>query len=97
MTTRVDVLAVLDAYVDHWSKELIRTRKDFDIHNAARSELAVARNAREAVAELIEAASAVSTSCAYNYGDATGLHLDLAASGGLNERLAAALARVKGA
>lgn len=52
--------------------------------------------ARAEVAELIEVAAAVSSACVSNYGNATELHLALAASGGLNERLATALARVKG-
>ncbi len=54
MTTSVAVLAVLDAHVEFWSKELVRTRRDFDLHDSARSKLAVVRNARAAVAELID-------------------------------------------
>jgi len=48
------------------------------------------------VAELIEAAGSVSDATVEHYGNAMGLHLALAATGGLNERLSAALAGVKG-
>lgn len=52
--------------------------------------------ARAAVAEMIEAAGSVNDATVEHYGNAMGLHLALAATGGLNERLSAALARVKG-
>lgn len=52
--------------------------------------------ARAAVAELIEAANAVSESCTKHYGHSMLLHLDVAATGGKNERLKAALSRVLG-
>lgn len=54
-------------------------------------------DARDAVAELIEAANSVSESCTKHYGHAMLLHLDVAATGGKNERLKAALSRVRGA
>lgn len=49
------------------------------------------------LSELIEAANAVSESCVKHYGAAMSLHLDVAGSGGKNERLQAALARIEGA
>lgn len=94
MTTSIDVLAVIDAAIkrlndsipvgEAWSGAQLDEEDDL-------------REARAAVAELIEAAGSVSDATAENYGNAMGLHLALASTGGLNERLSAALARVKGA
>lgn len=52
---------------------------------------------RERFADLIDAASLVNAACIENKGDAAGLHLAVASTGGLNERLTSALACVRGA
>lgn len=49
-----------------------------------------------ALTELIEVVGLVNDAAVAHYGDAMALHLALSATGGLNERLSAALARVKG-
>lgn len=84
MSAPVDVLAVID--------EAVATLRD-DGNRALPGDLEIAR---AAVAELIEVAGSVSDAAVAHYGDAMGLHLALAATGGLNERLSAALAGVKG-
>ncbi len=81
----VDVLAVLE-------HAFISLRIDGRVSESDQIDLA-----RAAVAELIEAANAVSESCTRHYGHSMLLHLDVAASGGKNERLRAALSRVRGA
>lgn len=53
-------------------------------------------DARDAVAELIEAANAVSEACVKHYGYGIDLHIALTGKGGKNERLLAALSRVRG-
>lgn len=91
MTTSVDVLAVMarDATAA-WNDR----RGDREIQEFLGAE---SNEARDAVAELIEAAEQVSDASVKHYGDCMGLHLSLTGIGGLNERLAAALAHVKGA
>lgn len=85
MSAQIDVLAVLDESIRHAEER----------GNIERSDRLQA--ARAAVAELIDAAAPVSEAAVKHYGNYMGLHLELTGVGGLNERLAAALARVKGA
>lgn len=86
MTTSVDVLAVMSRVEDKVSCS--------DFWDVSITDLL---EARAAVAELIEAAAQVSDASVKHYGNCMGLHLSLTGIGGLNERLAAALSRVKGA
>lgn len=110
MSAHVDVLAVRRWVAEHAVSDngmheiregAVNERERPLIGYAATCEqaraIADAHNTRAAVAELIEAAGSVSAAIVEHYGNAMGLHLALAATGGLNERLAAALARVKGA
>ncbi len=57
MSKNVNVLSVIDAYVTHWSKEVVLTSRNPQINDAARCELAISTQVRAAVAELIEAAT----------------------------------------
>lgn len=85
MSTPVDVLAVMDQ-----AAEVLLDERRATCANRL-------EDARAAVAELIEAAAPVSEAAVKHYGNCMGLHLELTGVGGLNERLAAALSRVKGA
>lgn len=87
MTTSVDVLAVMDAYVTHWSKEVVLTSRNPEINDAARCELAISTQVRAAVAELIEAIQQ----------ERLVGHREYGALAEARERTNAALARVKGA
>ncbi|HIE0523770.1 TPA: hypothetical protein ACXJLS_000362 [Stenotrophomonas maltophilia] len=85
----VDALAILDIEIDAITLQVKRgSAPQHTLHDMVAT--------RVAVAELIEAASQVSEAAVKHYGNCMGLHLALTGIGGLNERLAAALARVKG-
>lgn len=89
MNTSVNVLAVLhDVLGDLMAAQIAGVDTDTTVQELSDS--------IDAVAELIEASKAVSNSCIENYGNNMALHLQLTGYGGLNERLAAALAQVRG-